>query len=196
MPLNFIKKYPDLLEILHLSEYDRKISLMKIFKRDIEDNDHFSFRGKRIYPIKTDGRVDMDRQFMHLTCEEVVERRADGNTVRHRIFEIHRSQRLHWIKPHTAEEINHKRIVVFSTMERDQKKRENVMRTYIYNQSDKYVLVFEPQMRNGSSYYLLTAYYLNKEYGERQIIKKMKKSVSLIEFENNELWIDMIILAK
>lgn len=33
--------------------------------------------------------------------------------------------------------------------------------------------VLEPQTRNGESYYLLTAYYLNKEYGEKQMQKKL-----------------------
>ena len=73
MPLNKLKKYPELLDILHLSPKTRDEVLRAIFNRDIEDNPDFSFRGKRIYPIKSDGKVDMDRQFMHLTREEIME---------------------------------------------------------------------------------------------------------------------------
>ena len=179
MPVNFLKKYPDLLEILHLSEADRRKSLMSIYKRDIEDNNNFHFRGKRIYPIKTDGQIDMDRQFLHLTCEEI-EVTEDGKVFIRRVFDPHRSQRLHWIKPHVAEDIAIKNIVVFSVIERDQKKRADVKRTYIYNQSDKYVVVFEPQVRHNSSYYLLSAYYLNKAWGEKAIEKKRKKCLGNI----------------
>lgn len=56
----------------------------------------------------------------------------------------------------------------------------DVLRTYIYNQTQKYVIVFEPQTRNGQSYYLLTAYYLNKEFGERQLKKKMDNKLDEI----------------
>ena len=51
--LNIIKKYPELLELAYLSEREREHDLHAIFKRDIEDNCQFSFRGWRIYPIKT-----------------------------------------------------------------------------------------------------------------------------------------------
>lgn len=50
--LNIIKKYPELLELAYLSEREREHDLHAIFKRDIEDNCQFSFRGWRIYPIK------------------------------------------------------------------------------------------------------------------------------------------------
>ena len=70
--LNIIKKYPELLELAYLSEREREHDLHAIFKRDIEDNCQFSFRGWRIYPIKTDGEIDMARLFKHLTCEEIM----------------------------------------------------------------------------------------------------------------------------
>ena len=44
MPTNLLKEYPELLEILHLPADKRKESLLKIFKRDIEDNEDFKFR--------------------------------------------------------------------------------------------------------------------------------------------------------
>jgi hypothetical protein len=44
----------------------------------------------------------------------------------------------------------------------------------------KYVIVFEPQTRNGNSYYLLTAYYLNKKYGEKQMKKKLAAKMDTV----------------
>lgn len=95
--LNIIKKYPELLELAYLSEREREHDLHAIFKRDIEDNCQFSFRGWRIYPIKTDGEIDMARLFKHLTCEEIMVENEDGTTYPKRVFEMARSQRLHWI---------------------------------------------------------------------------------------------------
>ena len=146
--LNIIKKYPELLELAYLSEREREHDLHAIFKRDIEDNCQFSFRGWRIYPIKTDGEIDMARLFKHLT-----------------------SQRLHWINHHVRE-LTPDNLDVFTIEERDGKKRK-VKKTYIYDKVEKYVIVLEQQRSNG--FYLLTAYHLNKEYGLKALEKKMKK---------------------
>lgn len=173
MPFNKLKKYPELLELNGLDERARQQSLQAIFDRDIADNDNFRFRGKRIYPIKTEGEIDMDRELMHLTTEEVEETDEQGRKFKRRVFDKFRSERLHWIKPHIEEKIADSEIEVFSVNERNQRKRMNVARTYIYNKTRKYVIVLEPQTRNGESYYLLTAYYLNKEYGEKQMQKKL-----------------------
>ena len=59
MPFNKLKKYPDLLDIAFMSDRDRNNSLRGIFDRDITDNPNFIFRGKRIYPLKSDGVLDM-----------------------------------------------------------------------------------------------------------------------------------------
>ena len=74
MPFNLLKKYPELLEILHLGDKERKASLYRVYRRDIEDNEAFKFREKRVYPIKSDGEIDMQREFMHLTTTD--ERKA------------------------------------------------------------------------------------------------------------------------
>lgn len=66
-------------------------------------------------------------------------------------------------------------VSVFSVVERDREKRKDVFRTYIYNTVQKYVIVMEPQVRSGKAYYLLTAYYLDEDYGEKMMKKKMKK---------------------
>ena len=48
---NILKTYPELLEILGLSETERYHDLQAIFKRDIEDNSCFAFRNRRIYRL-------------------------------------------------------------------------------------------------------------------------------------------------
>jgi hypothetical protein len=179
MPFNLLKKYPELLEILHLNENQRKESLLRIFKRDIEDNPNFKFRGKQIYPIKSDGEADLGRQFTHLTCEEVQEEDESGKLLSpKRVFEKDRSQRLHWINHH-IKEISSENVEVFSVIERNRRKRCDITKTYIYDRKEKYVIVLECQRK--SSYYLLTAYYLNKEYAEKGIKKKMKKQLPTVE---------------
>lgn len=172
MPLNLLKKYPELLEIGHLIEADRTNSLKAIFKRDIEDNPNLSFREKVIRPIKGEEPA-MQLLFRHLTTEEIEESGEDGKTYKRRIFEIHRSQRIHWIKFHIEERLKDV-ISVFSTEERINGK--STFRTYIYDHKQKYVIVMEPQ-RSGKDYYLLSAYYLNREYGEKMLNKKMKSKL-------------------
>lgn len=175
MVLNKLKKYPELLEIMHLSPKDRNISLRNIFNRDMEENENFLFRTKRIYPIKSDGIADMDRQFIHLTCEEVIEEDENGNKYAKRVFDKDRSIRLHWILHHIEERLPD-RITIFSIEERDTKKRKNVIKTYIYDKDEKYIIVLRPQ-RARNSYFLLSAYYLNKSYGIKNIEKKLKKKL-------------------
>ena len=178
MPLNKLKCYPELLELNHLGDKERKQSLRGIFDRDIAENKNFSYNGHRIYPIKTDGQLDMDREFTHLTTEEIEEIDENGKSTHHRVYDPYRSERLHWIKSHIDQKVTDSNIIVFSVKERNQRKRIDIVRTYIYNKTRKYVIVLEPQMRNGQSYYLLTAYYLNKGYGEKQIQKKIKAKLS------------------
>ena len=167
---NILKTYPELLEILGLSETERYHDLQAIFKRDIEDNSCFAFRNRRIYPIKAQGEADMGRLFKHLTCEEITVECEDGTKYPKRVFEFARSQRLHWINHHIKEKtpLN---IDVFTVEEKDSKKRK-VKKTYIYDTVEKYVIVLEQQRTN--AFYLLTAYHLNKEYGEKALLKKMK----------------------
>ncbi|MBU0561847.1 MAG: hypothetical protein KJ799_17900 [Bacteroidetes bacterium] len=172
MVTNLLKKYPELLEIMHLNERDRKESLKRIFKRDIVENTDFIFRTKQIRPLKIDGKISMETLFDHLTTEE----EEDGYKYKKRIFEKDRSMRIHWIKEHIDESVNDK-IEVFSLIERDQKQRKDVTKTYLYNSKEKYVIVFEVQ-RSGLDYFLLSAYYLNRPGGEKGIKKKLKKKLN------------------
>ena len=104
MPLNLLKKYPELLDFLSLTTQNRTISLRNIFNRDIVQNATFSFKGKQIYPIKTDGELDLGREFMHLTTHVEI----DEEGIEHRAFDKFRSERLHWIRSHVEEKITDK----------------------------------------------------------------------------------------
>lgn len=174
MPTNLLKKYPQLLEIGHLSEYQRNQSLLAIFKRDIEENVKLNFRTKIIRPIQGEEPA-MVILFKHLTSEEIQIEDENGKKYPKRVFEMSRSQRLHWIKYH-LEEIKKENVLVFSVEERDQKKRQDIIRTYIYDANEKYLIVLDPQ-RSLRDYYLVTAYYLNKEYGEKKVKKMIKNKL-------------------
>jgi hypothetical protein len=173
MPINLLKKYPELLELIHLNEADRKESLYRVFKRDIEDNELIAFRIKKIRPIKKeDGEPAMETLYHHLTTR--MDESEEGKKERRRLFEMDRSQRLHWILHH-LEERKEDDVEVFSY--EDRINRKDVIRTYIYDKDEEYVIILEPQ-RSGMDYYLLTAYHLNEKRGKKQIKQKMKNKLT------------------
>lgn len=170
MPLNLIVKYPKLLEIGQYNEQKRKASLMGVFKQDIEDNPNLKFKLKQIRPIKKDdGIPSMQTLFSHLTTRQ--DKDEKGKNLGSRTFEMARSQRLHWVRHHIDEKKKDK-IEVFSYLDRIDGK--DVIRTYIYDLEQEYVIILEPQ-RSGMDYYLITAYHLNEPGGKKQIGKKLKK---------------------
>ena len=144
MPLNQIKKYNALLDILGLSPHNRTISLKSIFDRDISNNANFKFRAKQITPTPLDGEITMETLFRHLTTVMV-----DKKTKK-REYDVHRSQRLHWVKHH-INETKKDNMLVYSVKEPDG------FRTYVYDKDENYVVVLEP-LRNKEEYYLLSAY--------------------------------------
>lgn len=172
MPFNFLKIYPQLLELGYLNEHQRTQSLQGIFKRDIEENPNLNFRSKTIRPIKGEEPA-MVLLFRHLTTEEIEIEDENGKKHPKRTFEMDRSQRLHWVRYH-LEEKKKENVEIFSVEERDQKNRKDRIRTYIYDVEQKYIVVLDPQ-RTQQDYYLITAYYLNKDYGEKKIKKLMKR---------------------
>jgi hypothetical protein len=174
MPLNQIKKYSDLLEIMHLNEYQRIESLRFIYDRDIQENEKLAFQTKIIRPIKKDGQPSFDTVFNHL-IKEVEEVEENGKKIKKRVFEKDRAQRLHWVRFH-IELTKKSGVEIFSTEERDIVKRKNVFRTYIYDTEQEYVVILEPQ-NSGLDYYLLSAYYLNKSWATKNMLKKMKKKL-------------------
>ncbi|MGE0091583.1 MAG: hypothetical protein AB7S40_03380 [Bacteroidales bacterium] len=171
MPLNLIKTYPQLLEIAHMNEYQRNQSLQGVFNRDFVDNANFKFKGKQIRPTKQDGEPPMQTLFRHLTTRE--DKDGKGKKLGSRSFEMARSVRLHWIKHH-INELKKDNVEVFSYEDRID--RKDVIRTYIYDIDQEYVIILEPQ-RSGTDYYLLTAYHLNEPGGKKQIEKKRKKKL-------------------
>lgn len=163
MPLNLIKKYNQLLDIVGMNEGQRTSSLMAIFNRDIRDNFNFKFANKEIHPTPAeDGKIKVELLFDHLT------KRIIDYSTRAREFDIHRAVRLHWVKYH-IEQTKKENMLYFSVKEPDG------FRTYIYDKDEKYVIVLEPQ-RNKASYYLLSAYYLTGKDAKRdKIMVKYKK---------------------
>ena len=174
MPLNLIKTYPELLEIAHMNEYQRNQSLQGVFNRDVISNNNFKFQGKQIRPTKQEGKPTMQTLFRHLTTRE--DKDEKGKKLGNRNFEISRSVRLHWIKYH-IDELKKDNVEVFSY--EDRINRKDVIRTYIYDIEQEYVIILEPQ-RSGTDYYLLTAYHLNEPGGKKQIEKKSKKKLDKV----------------
>ena len=163
MPTNLLKVYNSLLELASLSEAQRIKSLRGVFRRDFEENTNFKFRSKQIKPTTADGEDSMERLFRHLTtC-------ITDKATQHREFEMARSMRLHWIRHH-IEERKQDNMFVFSVDE-----PLCGIRTYIYDKDENYVIVLEP-LRNGTEYYLLTAYYLEgKDAARDKMMRKYKR---------------------
>lgn len=163
MALNLIKKYNQLLDIVGMNEAQRTRSLMGIFNRDIRNNTNLKFENKGIHPTPNDdGEIKVETLFDHLTKKII------DYTTRSREFDSHRAVRLHWVKYH-LEKSKKENMLYFSVKEPDG------LRTYIYDKDEKYVIVLEP-LRNKTTYYLLSAYYLTGKDAKRdKIMSKYKK---------------------
>ena len=152
-----MKKYNALLEVDMLTPAQRALSLRGVFNRDIQNNESFAFRAKKIYPIPAEGMDKLELLFSHLTTKVTDEK------TKHREYDRSRSIRLHWIRHH-IEEKKQDGMLIFSTINGREK------RTYIYDRNEKYVIVLEPkevkkQNAKGEDYfyryyYFLTAYTL------------------------------------
>jgi hypothetical protein len=167
------KKYNQFLEINHLSDNEKIISLKGVFDKDISNNPSFLFRNKIIRPLKRDGLIDVDILFSHLIYSTENEKDEMGKIIKKRkVFDSERSKRLHWIWHHIQEKTI-TNIDVFSYLDRINSK--NVVRTYIYDFVEKYVIILEPQ-RSKTDYYLLTAYHLSEKLGGIKSIEKKRKN--------------------
>jgi hypothetical protein len=116
-------------------------------------------------PTPKAGEVPMETLYRHLTT--IITDKA----TRRREFESARSMRLHWVLFHingTAPA----NIEIFSVEDAEGK------RTYIYDTKEKYVVILEP-LRDGTAYYLLTAYYLRGGDGKK-IENKRKRKLAVI----------------
>lgn len=161
MPFNLLKRYNDLLDITGMSPHNRKTSLRGVFDRDITNNANFKFRTKQITPTPLDGEIKMETLYHHLTTVIV-----DKKT-RRREYDVHRSQRLHWVKYH-LKETKTRNMLVYSVKEPEGN------RTYVYDKDEKYVIVLEP-LRNIDEYYLLSAYYVRGKDAQRNKFEKKYK---------------------
>ena len=169
MTFNKIAKYPKVLDLNAYSARQRTDTLYEIYERDIFNNDGLRWRDSEVRPTKSNSDIaTKDTCFMHLTHKSS----TDENGVKSRdSFDVHRSSRIHWIKTHISTKING--VLVFDVI--DRVKGRNMLRTYIYNEKEKYVVILEPKRKDDSYYYLLTAYYLDEKYGSKQIMQKYKK---------------------
>lgn len=159
MPLNLLKRYNAHLELESLTPIQRNESLKGVFNRDIVNNNSFAFRTKKIHSTPNeDGSSAMDTLFSHLTTEVV------DKTTKAREYEMHRSVRLHWIRHH-IDERKSTNMLIFSLQE------TNGFRTYIYDEDEKYVIVFEP-LRVNTAYYLLTAFHVRGKDVKRKKYQK------------------------
>jgi hypothetical protein len=162
---NLLKNYPDLLEIDHLNERDRSVSLKRIFSRDFEKKEK-KFRNGTIRPIPSK-KDKMEILFKHLTTKKIY-----GRNDRKRSFDRDRAIRLHWVRPHICENIPEE-LKIFSVEEKV--RGSYATRTYIYNRKEQYVVILEPY-RKTDDYYLITAYYLQSR-NVRKIENKMKRKL-------------------
>lgn len=161
MPFNLLKCYNECLELESLTENQRSESLRKIFNRDFIMYQN-KFKHKNIIPTPKDGEDTMGTLFNHLTrCKDSVS--ANGE----RLFDIHRSKRIHWIRYHFENRVDS--VCIFSVQEKDG------IRTYIFNKDESYVIVLEPKKDN--YYFLITAYHL-KGGDKRKINQKKKRALA------------------
>lgn len=167
MPFNLLKIYNQLLDFGALNEHQRRDSLMGVFDRDFTNNPNLRFRRKQVTPTPANGVIEMATLFTHLTTEIV------DQLTRRREFELQRSRRLHWVKFH-IDERKPDNMMVFSV------KEPEGFRTYIYDKDEKYVVVLEP-LRDGNSYYLLTAYHvMGKDAQRDKFAKKYKRKLDVV----------------
>ncbi|WP_212768254.1 hypothetical protein [Larkinella sp. C7] len=158
---------------MHLTERERREALYEIFRRDIEENPNFSFRGRLIRPFKGE-EPEMQLLFSHLITHDV-EENQNGQTIKRREFEMMRAQRLHWIWHHIQEKHPHD-MELFSVEERHQSRW--VIKTYILDKQQRYVIILEPY-RKQPDYYLITAYHL-QDRSFKKIMQKLGRRLPVV----------------
>jgi hypothetical protein len=158
MPLNLLKSYNGHLDILALSEQERNRSLKGIFDRDFTNSQPIHFNGRQVIPCPQDGVIEMETLFRHLTTVKI-----DYKTGQ-REYEKERSKRLHWVKYHIDGK-KQNNMMLFTV------KEPEGLRTYFYDEDEKYVIVLEPRI-NKNVYFLLSAHYIQGKDAQRDKIKK------------------------
>ncbi len=161
MPLNLLKIYNAFLELLAMNDSEKHRSLRGVFDRDFVQSSQPIFMGKPVFPTPKDGQNTVDTLFTHLTTVIV------DKSERRREFEMKRSERLHWVRFH-LDQRKQNEMRVFSVKEPDG------VRTYIYDMTEKYVVVLEP-LKKTAGYYLLTAYYVEGRDAQRDKFERKYK---------------------
>jgi hypothetical protein len=161
MPLNLLKNYSDHLDLMSLNEAQRLVSLKGVFDKDFTYRQPVRFNDRKVIPCPNDGVIEMDTLFRHLTT--VITDRATNK----REFEFNRSIRLHWVRYHI--DCKKKNNMLLFTV-----KEPEGLRTYWYDEDEKYVIVLEPRVEQ-NVYFLLTAYHLEGKDAQRDKIKRKYK---------------------
>lgn len=161
MPLNLLKKYNEHLDILGLSVQERNKSLKGIFDRDFTNNQPIHFNGRKVIPCPQDGAIEFETLFRHLTTVRI------DYTTGKREYEKERSKRLHWVKHHIDRK-KESNMLLFTV------KEPEGLRTYLYDEEEKYVIVLEPRV-NTNVYFLLSAHFIQGKDAQRNKIKKKYK---------------------
>jgi hypothetical protein len=167
MPFNLLKTYPDFLEINHLNGHQRRVSLKGVFSKDFEERLPVKYNHLDVVPTPKEGEIAVETLFTHLTTH------VTNYKTKSREYEPYRSQRLHWVRFHLDNK--NKEVDVFTV------KEKGVLRTYIYCDNQKYVVILEPKENSkGEKYYfLLTAYHLTGR-NVNKILNKGRRKLSVI----------------
>lgn len=158
MPFNQLKIYNQHLDLSALNPHQRTLSLKGVFDRDFTDKQPVIFNKKQVVPCPLNGTIEMNTLFAHLTTV-VVDKKTNS-----RDYDLQRSKRLHWVRFHIDSRKTSN--MLFFTV-----KEPNGLRTYLYDDDEKYVIVFEPRIK-ANVYFLLTAYHLEGKDAQRDKIKK------------------------
>ncbi|SHO63030.1 hypothetical protein [Algoriphagus zhangzhouensis] len=161
MPLNLLKEYNNLLDLIGMDTPSKYRSLRGVFDRDFIHSSQPTFIGKPVFPTPKEGLDIVDILFAHLTTV-IVDKKE-----RRREFDLQRSLRLHWVRFH-LDQRKTEDILVFSV------KEPEGIRTYIYDRPEKYVVILEP-LKKTTGYYLLTAYYVEGRDAKRNKFEKKYK---------------------
>lgn len=161
MPLNLLINYNQHLDILGLSEHHRNTTLKGVFDRDFTNNQPINFNGRQVIPCPQDGNIEMATLFRHLTTVKI------NYETGQREYEKERSRRLHWVRFHIDGK-KQDNMLFFSVKEPDG------LRTYLYDVTEKYLIVFEPRI-NSNVYFLLSAHYIQGKDAQRNKISKKYK---------------------
>lgn len=140
----------------------------EIFKKDLYNNKLY-YNGKKISLKRFPEECGWENSFFHLTTV------ASGKQVplSDREPDFWRCERLHWIKP--AIMTNHIDLCNNTCFEEFEDNTRRNKRVKLLNELDRYIIILEDRQ----DYYLLvTAFYIEKDYYLKGLIKEKRKAKS------------------